>query len=76
MLLYDWMWWGHLTNQKEGCAEGCAEGCTEDARRGAQRGALRGVWRVCTEGCMEVFQRGGGEKNQDFMLIRFLNAAI
>ena len=52
MVLYDWMWWGHLTNQKEGCTEGCAEGC------------------------MEVFQRGGGEKNKDFMLIRFLNAAI
>ena len=48
MLLYDWTWWGHLTNQKEGCVEGC----------------------------MEVFQRGGGEKNKDFMLIRFLNAAI
>ena len=27
-------------------------------------------------GCLEVFQRGGGEKNQDFMLIRFLNAGI
>ena len=27
-------------------------------------------------GCSEVFQRGGGEKNQDFMLIRFLNAGI
>ena len=26
MLLYDWMWRGHLTNQKEGCTEGCAEG--------------------------------------------------
>ena len=52
MLLYDWMWWGHLTNQKEGCTE------------------------MCTEGCMEVFQRGGGEKNKDFMLIRFLNAVI
>ena len=24
-------------------------------------------------GCSEVFQRGGGEKNQDFMLIRLLN---
>ena len=30
----------------------------------------------CVEGCAEVFQRGGGEKNQDFMLIRFLNAGI
>ena len=64
MLLYDWMWWGHLTNQKEGCMEGCAEGCAEGCMEG------------CTEGCMEVFQRGGGEKNKDFMLIRFLNAAI
>ena len=27
-------------------------------------------------GCLEVFQRGGGEKNQDFMLIRLLNAMI
>ena len=27
-------------------------------------------------GCLEVFQRGGGEKNQDFMLIRLLNARI
>ena len=26
--------------------------------------------------CAEVFQRGGGGKNQDFMLIRFLNAGI
>ena len=56
MLLYDWTWWGHLTNQKEGCTEGCVEGCAE--------------------GCMQVFQRGGGERNKDFMLIRFLNAAI
>ena len=32
--------------------------------------------RRCTEGCAEVFQRGGGEKNQDFMLIRFFNAGI
>ena len=27
-------------------------------------------------GCSEVFQRGGGEKNQDFMLIRLLNTRI
>ena len=39
-----------------------SESCTE------VRGA---AWR-----CAEVFQRGGGEKNQDFMLIRFLNAGI
>ena len=39
--------------------------------RGAQRGAWRGAWR-----CVEVFQRGGGEKNQDFMLIGFLNDGI
>ena len=31
MLVYDWMWWGHLTNQKEGCMEGCTEGCEEGA---------------------------------------------
>ena len=50
------------------------EGCVEVHRgvcRGAQRGAWRGAWRYA-----EVFQRGGGEKNQDFMLIRFLNAGI
>ena len=41
MLLYDWMWWGHLTNQKEGCVEGCAEGCAEGCMEG------------CTEGCAE-----------------------
>ena len=74
MLAYDWMWWGQLTNQNLAwrCAEvhggvrwgvwRCAEGCTE-VHRGVQR-------------CAEVFQRGGGEKNQDFMLIRFLNAGI
>ena len=27
-------------------------------------------------GCSEVFQRGDGEKSQDFMLIRLLNARI
>ena len=60
MLVYDWMWWGQLTNQNlvQRCAEGCVEVC-----RGARR-------------CAVVFQRGGGEKNQDFMLIRFLNAGI
>ena len=29
MLLYDWMWWGHLTNQKEGCTEGVHGGVGE-----------------------------------------------
>ena len=46
----------------------------------SEGGVCRGVHGGCVEGfmegCMEVFQRGGGEKNQDFMLIRFLNAAI
>ena len=56
-----------------GGARRCAEGCAE-----VHGGAWRGTWR-CTEGCggcMEVFQRGGGEKNQDFISIRFLNAGI
>ena len=47
------------------CAEVCggAQRCVE-VRRGAGR-------------CAEVFQTGGGGgKNQDFMLIRFLNAGI
>ena len=86
MLSYDWMWWGQLTNQNleqrgvevHGGAKRCAEVC-RGARRcakvhgGVQRCAevCRGAWR-----CAEVFQRGGGEKNQDFMLIRFLNAGI
>ena len=74
MLAYDWMWWGQLINQN--LAQRCAE---------VHGGVRRGVWR-CAEGCMEVhrgvqrcvevFQRGGGEKNQDFMFIRFLNAGI
>ena len=34
MLLYDWTWRGHLTNQKEGCTEGCAEGCMEGCVEG------------------------------------------
>ena len=49
------------------------EGCTE-VRRGVWRGAQR-----CMEGCAEVRGRvrgGGGGKNQDFMLIRFLNPGI
>ena len=49
-----------------GGAQRCMEGCMEVCR-----GAWRATWR-----CTEVFQRGGGEKNQDFMLIRFLNAGI
>ena len=82
MLAYDWMWWGQLTNQNlvQRCAElhggvhggarrgvqRCMEGCAE-----VHRGVRGGAWR-----CAEVFQRGGGGKNQDFMLIRFLNAGI
>ena len=56
-------------NQSESCTEvqevrteGCAEVCGE-VHGGAQK-------------CMEVFQRAGGEKNQDFMLIRFLNDGV
>ena len=55
-------------NQSESCAE-------------VRGGVCRGVQR-CMEVCggaqryADVFQRGGGEKNQDFMLIRFLNAGI
>ena len=64
MLLYDWMWWGTLNQSSGGVC------------RGVCRGVRRGVHGGCMEGCMEVFQRGGGEKNKDFMLIRFLNAAI
>ena len=52
-------------NQSEGGVHG-----------GVCRGVHGGCVEGCTEGCMEVFQRGGGEKNKDFMLIRFLNAAI
>ena len=87
MLVYDWMWWGQLTNQN--LAQRCAE-----VRGGALRYARRYVWRCvevcrgmcggawrCAEvhggawRCAEVCG-GGGEKNQDFMLIRFLNAGI
>ena len=56
------------------CAEVCrgAQRCAE-VHGGVQRCAevCGGAWR-----CAEVFQRGGGGKNQDFMLIRFLNAGI
>ena len=57
MLVYDWLWWGQLTNQN------CAW-------RGARR---------CAEGCTELrggFSKRWWGKNQDFMLIRFLNAGI
>ena len=43
MLLYDWTWWGHLTNQKEGCTEGCAEGCMEGCMEGVHGGGVEGV---------------------------------
>ena len=31
MVVYDWMWWGHLTNQNLACrdAQRCMEGCME-----------------------------------------------
>ena len=56
-----WLW---TINQSESCVEvhGGVQRCAE-VHGGARRYA-------------EVFQRGGGEKNQDFMLIRFLNAGI
>ena len=53
MLVYDWMWWGQLTNQNlvwrgvQRCTEGaqrCMEGCVE---------VRRGAWR-CAEGYVEV----------------------
>ena len=72
MLVYDWMWWGHLTIQNLAwrCTEVCGEMC---------RGMDGGVWR-CTEvwtevhgkvrrgawGCAEVCAEvhgGGGEKS-------------
>ena len=59
MLVYDWMWWGHLINQN--LEWRCAE-----VHEGARR---------CAGGYIEV-HGGGGEKNQDFMFIRFLNAGI
>ena len=64
MLVYDWMWWGQLTNQNlvwRG-AEVCG-GAQRGAQRGVQRcmevcrGAQRGAWRDvrrCAEGCAEV----------------------
>ena len=74
------MWWGQLTNQNlaQRCMEvhgglwRCAEGCAE---------VCGGAWR-CAEGCMEVrrgawkFSKRWWGKNQDFLLIRFLNAGI
>ena len=69
MLLYDWTWWGHLTNQKEGCAGGARRGARRGVQRGArrgawrgvQRGAWRGMWRGCTEGCAEGCTEGCAE---------------
>ena len=81
--------WRGARRCTEGCAEvhggvqRCAEGCTEVC------GGVRGGVQRCVEGCMEV--HGGAQrckevhrgfskmcwgKNQDFMLIRFLNAGI
>ena len=53
MLVYDWLWWGQLTNQNR--ARRCVEvrgGVHGVVRGGVQRGVRR-----CTEGCAEV--RGG-----------------
>ena len=58
MLLYDWTWWGHLTNQKEGCAEGCMEGCAEGCTEGCTEGCAEGCVEGCAEGCVEGVQRG------------------
>ena len=61
MLVYDWMWRGHLTNQNlawrgaQRCAEGCVEVHEGVCRGGVQRGVQRGE-----EGCMEV-HRGCAE---------------
>ena len=46
MLVYDWMWWGQLTNQN------LARRGTE-VRGGVCGGAQRGA-RRCMEGCTEV----------------------
>ena len=54
MLVYDWMWWGHLTNQKAGCMEGCTEGCVEGCTEGCAEGCTEG----CVEGCTEVVAPG------------------
>ena len=58
------------------CAQRCTEVCGGVWRYAeVHRGARRYVEFIYS-GCLEVFQRGGGEKNQDVMLIRFLNARI
>ena len=67
MLVYDWLWWGQLTNQNH--ARRCTEGCTEVAR------GVHGGAEGCTEVCGGFSKRWWG-KNQDFMLIRYLNAGI
>ena len=46
MLIYDWMWRGHLTNQN--LAQRCVEGCAE-----VHGGVYGGAWR-CVEGCVAV----------------------
>ena len=60
-------------NQSEGGVRG---GVCGGVRGGVHRGCAEGCAQRVHGGCMEVFQRGGGEKNKDFMFIRFLNAAI
>ena len=44
MMVYDWMWWGQLTNQNlaQRCAEGCTEGCAEVC--GEVHGGVRRVF--------------------------------
>ena len=102
MLVYDWLWWGQLTNQNHArrCAEVHGEVCGGVWRCAEVHGGVRGGALRCAEGCMEV--RGGVRggvwrgvqrctevhrgvwrgawrwwgKNQDFMLIRFLNAGV
>ena len=74
MLVYDWLWWGQLTNQIVcGGVQRCIEGCVEE------HGGVHGGAQRCAEGCTEVhggFSKRWWGKNQDFMLIRFLNAGI
>ena len=58
MLLYDWIWRGHLTNKKEGCTERCAEGCTEGCMEGCAEGCTEGCMEGCAEGHMEGCAEG------------------
>ena len=63
MLVYDWMWWGQLTNQNlvQRCAEvhgGVRRGaqrCTEVCRGVCRGGAHRGCTEGCAEGCEVLY---------------------